>query len=146
MAKKSKKKRRSRGPVPKGKPGAATRTQAKTSAKGAAKEKAKSGTKKKGERRDLFDLARATTQTQRFVAATIVVIIAATAGFFAGRSQGSASFRDDREQALAEAVTDDDAGDVDAPITFTVGSGDEEREICVAPADDYAVTDGACPG
>lgn len=143
MAKKSRKKRRSRGPAPKGKPGAATRAQTKDKAKEKGREKTRAGAKGAAERRDLFDLARATTQTQRFVAATIVVVIAAAAGFFAGRAQGSPTFRDDREQAVVDTVGDE-ADDVDAPITFTVGTGDEERTICVDPAEDYAVTDGEC--
>ncbi len=137
MAKKSRKKRRSRGPAPKGKPGAATRAQT--------KERAKPRPKERGERRDLFALARATTHTQRLVAATIVVGAVAIGGFFAGRSQGSPTFREDREQAVVDAVAADN-GEVDAPITFQIGTGDEAREICVQPAQDYAVTDGACTG
>lgn len=146
MAKKSKK-RRSRTGAPRGKPGGQTRAQTKQRAqtKDKTKDKTKEKTKEKEkakERRDLVAMARGTTLRQRVAVAGVIVLLAAVAGFFGGRAQGSPTFRSDRSQEVADDLGDQ--GAVGDPVQVVVDGADGDRTFCVRPADGYALSEGAC--
>lgn len=144
MAKKKSRKRRSAG-GPTGKPGAATKAQAKQSQKaGTSGPKTRKGTKPDSKQpRSVFDVAKGTSQAQRITIATVIVVVAAVAGLVAGRSAGSNPGRYNDESAAVDAARD--SGDFDlAPGTATQLPAGETGPICVPDSEGTSPTQGTC--